>query len=86
MKICIFRDGRPYFFTNENLKVGDRVWPLLTGYTPLGQFYATGIEPDRFLPAEAHTIQDLNHSETKGYEVRTDYGYGPVECYFKLID
>lgn len=67
--------------SNENLKVGDEVFPI---YTPvLREFcfldFASGF------PDEPHTIKELKRSDYKPYETRTSHGYGPEEMYFKII-
>ncbi len=85
MKISLYVNNHQYFFTNEDLKVGDEVWPLTSGYNENGVYYVSSITRDYFEPNEPHIIQNLKHSDTKSYEVRTNHGYGPRECYFKLI-
>lgn len=34
---------------------------------------------------EDHIIENLNYSDYKPYEVKTNRGYGPKENYFKII-
>lgn len=68
-------------FSNENLKVGDQVFPI---YTPVLKElcfldFASGY------PDEPHTIQKLKRSDYKPYETSTSHGYGPEEKYFKII-
>ena len=36
-------------------------------------------------PDEPHTIINLNYSENKHEQVRTDHGFGPIESYYKII-
>ena len=36
-------------------------------------------------PNEPHTNLELPYSDYKPYEVRTDNGYSPIECYYKII-
>ncbi len=39
-------------------------------------------------PNEPHIILDLNYDngkQSKAYQVRTNNGYSPIECYFKII-
>lgn len=38
-----------------------------------------------WFPNRPHVIIELNNSEYKPYEVRTDHGYSPIECYYKII-
>lgn len=89
MNIAIFNKGmKPSLLTNENLQVGDEVFPLTSGYNNGKDYFVTKIETEKYMtgwPDEPHVIQDLSHSETKSYQVRTDHGYGPIESYFKLI-
>lgn len=68
-------------FSNENLKVGDQVFPIYTPYDKSFCFfdYASGF------PDEPHTIEELKRSDYKPYETRTSHGYGPEEMYFKII-
>ena len=39
-------------------------------------------------PNEPHIIKDLNYDngrQGKPYQIRTNNGYSPIECYFKII-
>jgi len=84
-----YHEGIRYTFSNENLQIGDKVFPIADGRVREdGSFilhnfsfedYSTGF------PDEPHTIIDLKHSDYKPYEVRTEYGYSPAECYYKII-
>lgn len=98
MKICLyFKDlDADYIFTNEGLKEGDKVFPIVRGRVIDGEFYysdiilvngmiSTSFDYCTGFPKEPHTIVDLKYDESyKSYEVRTDHGYGPVESYFKI--
>jgi hypothetical protein len=67
-------------FSNENLQVGDLVYPI---YTPaLKSFFLDCMSG---YPDEPHTIKQLKRSEYKPYETSTSHGYGPEEIYFKII-
>ena len=89
MKIENVHDGIRYTLSNENLEVGDLVFPIANGrcvddeHWILHDFsfeeYCSGF------PNEQHTILDLKHSDYKPYEVRTDHGYSPIQCYYKII-
>lgn len=74
--------------TNEGLAVGDKVFPLTSGWTNGRKYYVLRVTTDLTSsgwPSDPHTILDLNHGGSKSHEVRTDKGYGPRECYFKLM-
>jgi len=82
-------NGIRYTLSNEGLKEGDKVYPIARGRCLddggwiLHDFdfkeYSSGF------PDEPHTIIDLNHSGYKPYQVRTDFGYGPIEKYYKVV-
>lgn len=82
-------DGIRYTLTNEGLNVGDKVFPIAMGRSlDDGSWIFHNYdfsEVSSGFPNEAHEILDLNHSEYKPYQVHTDYGYGPVEMYYKVI-
>lgn len=89
MKVEKVHNNIRYTLSNDDLKVGDKVYPIadgrclddgdwiLHGFT--FKDYCTGF------PDEPHQILDLNHSDYKPYQVRTDFGYSPIECYYKII-
>jgi len=90
-------DGIRYTLSNEGLTNGDKVYPIANGRcTDDGGWILHGFIFDDPIenkygfrisgfPDEPHTIIDLNHSTYKPYQVRTDYGYGPIEIYYKII-
>ena len=87
-------DGKTSFMTNENLEIGDKVFPMVKGMNKDNKYYVCSIADykDALMlkactgwPDDPHTILDLNHSDDKSYQIRTNYGYGPVEQYFKVI-
>ena len=86
MKIAIFIKGeiKPTLFSNEDLKEGDDVWPLVAGYTDGTSYFVCKIEKER-IEDPPHRILNLKHSTSKPYEVSTSSGYGPRESYFKRI-
>jgi hypothetical protein len=90
MNIAIFNKGmKPSLLTNENLQVGDKVFPLTHGYNNGAKYFVVEIDTSKHCsgwPDEPHTILQLEYSKTKAYEIRTDHGYGPRESYFKLIE
>lgn len=96
MKVEKVLNGIRYTLSNENLNVGDKVYPIAKGRClDNGEWilheiefkskYVEGLNTSGF-PDEPHTILNLKHSKDyKPYEVRTDMGYSPIECYFKII-
>lgn len=94
MKVEITHNDITYHLTNSGLKVGDKVFPVSEGHTKDGKYIHTGIWLTEYftngqlmcgLPDEPHTIQDLDYSDDKAYQIRTDKEFGPVEEYFKII-
>jgi len=81
-------NGKKYHLTNEDLKVGDNVFPISHGKVTNGSY-----EHHQFdfrdhmsgFPDNHHIILDLHYSDDKAYEVRTDHGFCPAECYFKIV-
>jgi len=74
--------------TNENLQVGDEVFPVGYGTIRGNDFDLEYFDFRPYMsgyPDDPHTILDLHYSDDKGYEVRTDKGYGPKKIYFKSI-
>jgi hypothetical protein len=83
-------NGKIYTLSNENLQVGDKVYPISQGKCDSKNFTYEHWEFDYRLvctgwKSEPHTILDLHYSTYKPYEIHTDYGFGPVEHYFKII-
>lgn len=89
MRIAIPKgNGEFHLLTNEGLSVGDKVFPIVHGWNDGKIWYLTDIDYSLVCsgwPTEPHTLLNLNHSDDKSYQVRTDHGYGPIEKYFKLI-
>jgi len=87
MKINYIYKGKEYQLTNENLKVGDSVFPISYGKVTDGSYKHCKFDFRNHIsgfPDDSHTIIDLHYSDDKSYEVRTDHGFSPVECYFKI--
>ena len=83
-------NGKIYTLSNEGLVEGDKVFPISYGRCENGvhiheEFMFPKPEWNEF-PDDPHTIEDLHYSDYKPYEVHTDYGYGAVEQYFKIIN
>lgn len=78
-----------YTLSNDNLDVGDKVFPILRGRClDDGNFIYHDFnysEACSGFPYDPHTILDLHYSDSKPYEVRTDMGYSNRESYFKII-
>lgn len=85
MKIEKYHNGIRYTLSNENLQVNDKVFPIANGRCTEDGGWILHNFDFRDFPNDPHTILDLNHSDYKPYEVRTDYGYSPIESYFKII-
>lgn len=80
--------GYIFVFSNEDLKTGDEVYSISDGRIIEDKYVHEEYDFRDFtsgFPDEPHTILDLNHSEYKPYQTRTDHGYGPIESYFKII-
>jgi hypothetical protein len=88
MKVTHKYNGKVYTLTNENLQVGDKVygisWGKVTG-DKYDHWYFDWRNVVSGWKSEPHTIVDLHYSDYKPYEVHTDHGYSPVECYFKIL-
>ncbi len=82
-------DGIRYTLSNDNLAVGDKTYPIANGRClNAGGWILHNIDFRDFLsgfPKEPHIILDLNHSDYKPYQIRTDHGFGPIEKYYKII-
>ncbi len=82
-------NGKDYRFSNENLNVGDQVFPISRGKITDGIYEHQNFDFRDFMcgfPDDPHYIKNLKHSTYKPYEVSTDHGYSPIECYFKIIE
>ncbi|NMC57889.1 MAG: hypothetical protein GYA51_00625 [Candidatus Methanofastidiosa archaeon] len=89
MKIEKHHNGIRYTLSNENLAVGDKVYPIAWGRCLddggwILHDFDFKVSCSGF-PNEPHTILDLHHSDYKPYEVRTNMGYSPIECYYKIV-
>lgn len=89
MKIEHYHDGLRYTLSNENLKVGDKVFPIANGRClDDGGWILHDFDFREFcsgFPNEPHTIQNLNYSDIKSYQIKTDHGFGPIEIYYKIL-
>lgn len=91
MKIETVHEKIRYTLSNENLKVGDEVYPIARGRClDDGGWILHELDFRDFMsgfPNEPHIIKDLNYDngrQGKAYQVKTDKGYSPIECYFKI--
>jgi len=77
-----------YTLSNNNLEVGDKVFPIANGRVlPDGSWILHNYDFRDFMsgfPDEPHIIKDLAHSKYKPYQVHTSHGYGPIETYYKI--
>jgi hypothetical protein len=89
MKVEKVYKGIRYTLSNENLKNGDKVYPIARGRClEDGGWILHDFDFSKSLsgfPDEPHTIIKTDYSDYKPYEVRTDMGYSPIECYYKII-
>jgi hypothetical protein len=92
MKIEKVHEKNRYTLSNENLKVGDEVYPIARGRClDDGGWILHELDFRDFMsgfPNEPHIIEDLNYDngrQGKPYQVRTNNGYSPIESYFKII-
>ncbi len=89
MEIEQMANGIRYTLSNDNLQVNDEVFPIARGRVrDDGTFIISELNYEDYMsgfPKEPHIILNLKHSDYKPYEVRTDHGYSPKECYFKII-
>ncbi len=88
MKIEKVFEGIRYRLSNENLKVGDKVFSILNGRTLSdGTYLLHNVnfkESCSGFPNEYHTIKEIITTETPN-RVITDMGYSPIDVYFKII-
>ena len=92
MKIERYHEGIRYTLSNDDLKVGDKVYPIGNGRClDDGGWILHNLDYRDFMsgfPEEPHTMLDLNYDngkQGKAYETRTDHGYGPKESYYKIV-
>lgn len=89
MKIEKHHKGFRYTLSNENLSVGDKVFPIARGRClDGGDWILHDFDFRDFMcgfPNDPHTIENLKYSKTKPEEVSTDKGYSPSDCYYKII-
>jgi len=80
--------GIDYILTNENLKEGDKVFPISRGRSYGDTHIHYEYDFRDFMcgfPNEPHTIVNIKYSTYKPYEVNTDHGFGPREMYYKIV-
>ena len=85
MKLAFWHEDEWHFFSNEDIGVGDEVFPVVDCYTHNGVEYVTGINKleDHHMhgfPDEPHTIKRIEEGR-----VYTDRGYSPSIAYFKYL-
>ena len=89
MKTEKFHNNIRYTLSNEDLKIGDKVYPIAKGRClDNGDWILHNFDYRDFMsgfPDEPHTILNLKYSDYKPYEIQTDKGYGPIESYYKII-
>lgn len=92
MKVETVYSGIRYTLSNDNLKVGDKVFPVAWGRClEDGGWILHDFDFSNMMcgfPDEPHVIMDLNYDngrQGKAYQVKTNKGYSPIECYYKII-
>ena len=89
MQVEKVHNGIRYTFSNENLAVNDKVYPIAWGRClDGGGWILHGFRFEDYLsgfPEEPHVILNLNYSIYKPEQVRTNEGFGPIEIYYKII-
>ena len=83
------RDIR-YTLSNENLQVGDEVYPIVRGRCrDDGSWVLHDFHWEDFmcgLSYDPHTIQRFTQEPGKQYrEIQTDHGNSPEQCYYKIV-
>jgi len=79
-----------YTLSNEDLKESDKVFPIAHGRCLGGdEWILHNFDFRDFMsgfPNEPHIILNLKYDASyKPYEIRTNHGYSPRECYYKII-
>lgn len=82
-------NGKEVTLTNEGLKVGDKVFSISHGTTASGKYvhleydFSEACSGWHRRPA---TIESF-YEDSRGIRyLRTNMGYSPEECYFKIVD
>lgn len=82
-------NGIRYILSNEDLKAGDKVFPLIHGrILDTGEYHLHGLNWDSAslnFPDEPHTIRTFDDKSNKMLYAITDFGYSPICVYFKII-
>jgi len=88
MIVSHVHENKCYVFSNDDLEVGDKVFPISNGLTIDGKYTHKEFDYRDFMcgfPDGPHIIKNLHYSDYKPYEIYTSHGFGPVEKYFKII-
>lgn len=99
MKLAIPKGNcKFHLLTNEGIDIGDKVFPLLGGYSYDGEWYLTDVSiplgnklsAEHILaitgwPSEPHTVRAIVKPTNEPLRIYTDKGYSPAQCYFKKI-
>ena len=88
MKILHIYNDCQYMLSNDDLKLGDKVYPISYGKVVNNIYIHKGFDYSVVLsgfPHEPHTVIEINYSDDIGYKLRTNKGFGVPEQYFKVI-
>jgi len=89
MNVEHVHNGIRYTLSNDNLKVGDEVFPIAWGrrldetnwilHNIDYRYEASGF------PNDPHIIKEIKKIKKIPYEIVTEKGYSHYKCYFKII-
>jgi len=82
-------EGRIYVLSNEGIEVGDEVFPISQGRLVNDEYQHREFDFRWFMsgfPSDPHKMLDLEHSDYRPFQCRTDHGFGPIEKYFRIVD
>ena len=80
-------NGAEVTLSNEGLAIGDEVFPISFGSTESGKYihiHFNFSEACSGWHSSPHIVQSFYMDGSVRY-IRTDRGYSPEECYFKIV-
>lgn len=79
MKIEFYKDNFRYQFTNEDISIGDIVYPIGHGRSTDNGWFLHNLNFSEFTPNDPHIVGRIDDY------IRTQKGYNNKGVYFKLI-